>query len=165
MPSNTESAAHVRSQYTIRRYTVADHPALLLFLAATWAELGRQFLPEAKDSDLLNIDRIYLDGRGSFYVAEFKQQLVGSAALRYFADGVAELKRVYVSAAHRRMGLAERLCTVAIADAEALKYQYVRLDTTKGSTAAVALFRKLGFKDIPRYNADGFADVFMEKVL
>jgi len=39
------------------------------------------------------------------------------------------------------------------------------LDTTPKSAAAIRLFRNLGFREIPRYNEDPFAEIFMEKDL
>jgi hypothetical protein len=38
----------------------------------------------------------------------------------------------------------------------------VRLDTSSKSPVAIAMFRRRGFVEIPRYNDDPFAELFME---
>jgi carbonic anhydrase len=151
--------------YTIRSYRASDQPSLHEFLRQTWTELGRDFLPEGKDADIPNIEAVYLNGRGTFYVAEWNTTIVGSVGLRPFSEGIGELKRVYVSAAHRGHGLGRRLCLTVLADAAALGYRSIRLDTTKQSVAAVTLFRSLSFREIAPYHADRCADIFMEKTL
>jgi len=62
-------------------------------------------------------------------------------------------------------GLGYRLCAAAIHDAEVLSYRYLRLDTTFRSTEAIGLFKKLGFYEIPKYNANPDAQMLVAKML
>src|SRR5947207_12745488 len=93
---------------------------------------------------------------------------------RYWRDraqavraGIAEIKRLYVLPEARGTGLGRTLAERAIAEAQAKRYERVRLDTHRPSmAAAISLYRKLGFVEIPPYgtNPDGqFA--FFEKRL
>lgn len=54
------------------------------------------------------------------------------------------------------------LLNKAINHAKAGPWIRVRLDTSSRSPSAVSLFRKQGFVEIPRYNDDPFAEIFME---
>jgi putative acetyltransferase len=146
----------------IRRYTSADHENLMRFLDGVMRELGREFLPDEKDSDIRDIDAVYPLNRGAFHVVDVQGEIRGSVGVRRFSDDVAELKRLYLSRELRSKGLGQALCLAAIDDAKQLRYRFLRLDTTKDSTAAIGLFRKLGFREIERYNSDPFAELFME---
>jgi putative acetyltransferase len=77
----------------------------------------------------------------------------------------AELKRLYVDREHQGVGLGAGLCATAIDEARGLGYHSLCLDTTFRATAARRLFGKLGFHTIPRYNADPYAEIWMEGVL
>ena len=103
--------------------------------------------------------------RGAFHVVDIREQIRGSVGVRRFSDDVAELKRLYVGRECRSKGLGFALCIAAIEDAKELGYRFLRLDTTRRSVEAIGLFKKLGFGEIDRYNADSYAELFMEKRL
>jgi putative acetyltransferase len=155
----------VSINFTVRSYRKADHKALIRFLEGAFSELGKQFLPELKDSDIRNIEAVYLNGRGSFHVVEVDGQICGSIGIRSYSDTIAELKRLYIARDLRGIGLGEALCKKAIEDAKELGYSHLRLDTTFRSKAAIKLFLKLGFKQIDRYNPNPVAEMFFEKSL
>ena len=127
--------------------------------------MGNEFLPDGKDSDVRDIDGTYLKNGGSFYVIDHQNEIFGCVGVRKFSDKIAELKRLYISQKCRGLGLGRQLCINAINDARELGYKFLRLDTTAKSLAARALFKKLGFHEIARYNSDPFAEIFMEMVL
>jgi putative acetyltransferase len=76
---------------------------------------------------------------------------VGTVGLRRFAPGVAELKRMYVRPEARRRGAGTLLARCALATARALGYEAVRLDTVAEMTAAIAIYRALGFEETAPY--------------
>jgi ribosomal protein S18 acetylase RimI-like enzyme len=88
--------------------------------------------------------------------------LVATLALRRLPHNTAELKRFYVRADHQRNGLGTTLLRHMIAHARAQSFDALRLDTTRQSPAAIALFRKHGFVEIDRYNDNPRAEIFME---
>ena len=149
----------------IRRFRAADHAGLLRFLERTLTDLGFHFEPEGKDSDVRDLESAYLLGGGSFHVVDLGGEILGSVGVRRFSPEVAELKRLYLAPELRGRGLGHGLCATAMADARELGYRRLRLDTTRRSAAAIALFGKLGFRDIDRYNANPDAELFMEYAL
>ena len=146
----------------VTHYRPNDYPSLILFLETTFTGMGREFLPDQKDSDIRDINTVYLSNRGSFFVLEVDGQIRGCVGVRRFSDDVAELKRLYLDPAYRGTGIGFALCAAAIGAARELGYNALRLDTTLQSEAALGLFKKLGFRVIERYNDDPFAEVFME---
>jgi GNAT superfamily N-acetyltransferase len=135
------------------------------------------------DSDILEIDKIYnKSNRSCFWVAETvvndndysntqekqqKQKIIGTAAVRNLKqfESTCELKRMYVSSDFRRLGIGQKLLDTAIGFAKSAGYSRMVPDSSKALHAARALYLKSGFVDIPRYNDNHRADVFMERRL
>lgn len=77
-----------------------------------------------------------------------------------------EMKRLFVSPESRGIGLGERLVKAVVREAERIGYQEMRLDTLPSLTAAIALYRKLGFEEIdPYYDSPIAATFFMRRTL
>jgi ribosomal protein S18 acetylase RimI-like enzyme len=129
---------------------------------------------DSLDSDLLQIEKHYnkADG-GSFWVAERStgnnshSQIVGTIAIRNLKqlESTCELKRMYVLKEFRRLGIGQRMLDIATDFARRMGYSRIVLDSSKRLDAARALYLKAGFVDIPRYNDNYRADVFMERRL
>jgi GNAT superfamily N-acetyltransferase len=139
-------------------------------------EFNFKFEFDTLDSDILAIEEIYnkSDG-GCFWVAESiddnniqqQQKIVGTTAVRNLKqfESTCELKRMYVLNEFRRLGLGQKLLDVAIDFAKSVGYSRMVLDSSKTLYAARALYLKKGFVDIPRYNNNYRADIFMERKL
>ena len=63
----------------------------------------------------------------------------------------AELKRLYVRPEFRGHNLGEQLVRRIMADAAEAGYHWLRLDTLPGLKTALALYRRMGFYEIPPY--------------
>jgi ribosomal protein S18 acetylase RimI-like enzyme len=130
------------------------------------------------DSDILAIDKIYNRfNRGCMWIAETfvddfnsnmqVQKIVGTTAVRNLDQfpHTCELKRMYISTDFRLLGLGQKLLDRAIDFAVNCGYSRMVLDSSRTLYAARSLYLKNGFVDIPRYNENYRADVFMEKKL
>jgi len=89
--------------------------------------------------------------RGSFYLVEHAGRVVAMGGVRRSADGVAELKRVYVRPTGRGQRLGEALTRRLVTDARTFGYRTLRLDTLPFMGAAQALYEAMGFVDCPPY--------------
>jgi ribosomal protein S18 acetylase RimI-like enzyme len=144
---------------------VADRAALvdLNIAHVTWVfdEIHRHWGPTALD--LLGatpaeyvptiIDRVCGDvpPHGLFYLVEQDGTAVGMGGLRRSADGIAELKRVYVRPSARGQRLGETLTRRLVRDARNFGYARVRLDTLPFMHTAQALYASMGFVDCAPY--------------
>lgn len=76
----------------------------------------------------------------------------GCIAVKPLGAGACEMKRLFVKPEFRGHRLGEALARRAIEEARGLGYSVMRLDTIKGTMDnAIALYRSLGFKEIPPY--------------
>jgi len=106
--------------------------------------------------------------RGAFLVAMSDGVPIGCAGLKGHPDAPApfgEVKRVWVDPAARGLRLASRMMAGIEARARALGYTTLRLDTNSALPEAVALYHRLGWHEIDRFNDDPYPDIFFEKHL
>jgi GNAT superfamily N-acetyltransferase len=102
---------------------------------------------------------------GSYLVAYEGEDAVGGGGLRRLAEGVAEIKRMYVRPEARSRGVARALLVALEDDALTLGYGVVRLDTGPKQVHALELYRSVGYVEVPPYNENPFACFWGEKRL
>ena len=116
--------------------------------------------------EVASLPGVYAPPDGRLLLARHGGRLAGCVALRKIADGVAEMKRLYVRLAFRGMHIGRALATAALEEARAIGYHTVRLDTLATMREAQALYLSMGFTDIPAYNEHPIEGTrFMEKKL
>ena len=81
--------------------------------------------------------------------------MAGCVALHGLEPGVCEMKRFYVRPQFRGQGIGKALLNTALAEARAMGYHRVRLDTVEPIMQdAVRLYRAYGFREIAPYRAN-----------
>ena len=116
------------------------------------AGLGVSLCFQDFEHELATLPGAYARPRGRLLLARVVGEPAGCVALRALGQHDAEMKRLYVRAAARGMGLGRALAECAIDEARALGYRTLRLDTLPGMKEAQRLYRDLGFVDTAPYN-------------
>jgi ribosomal protein S18 acetylase RimI-like enzyme len=152
--------------YTIRRARPEDHPAVARELAAYLGFIGDTLDADGLDHDIAHWQREYDGTTGVLLlVVDPAGEVVGTAAVRLLEPGTGELKRMWLRPACQGRGLGRRLMDASLDEARQLGCRALRLDTQANLAAAVRLYRAYGFTDIPRYNDNRRADIWMERPL
>ena len=76
---------------------------------------------------------------------------VGSVSFKKYDDECAEVKRVFVKEEYRNKGIANELMELLENTAREQGYRYLILESGAPLVAAMALYRKIGYKVIPNY--------------
>lgn len=116
------------------------------------------------DQELAALPGDYAPPDGRLLLAEFEGQLAGCVALHRLDGKTCEMKRLYLRPQYRGKGVGRALADIIIAEARAIGYERMRLDTVEPVMKdAVAMYRRLGFKEIPPYCANPIAGaMYME---
>lgn len=114
--------------------------------------LGFSLCFQSFDKELAGLPGDYAPPEGRLLLAEFEGQLAGCVALHKLDGNICEMKRLYLRPQFRGKGLGRALAETIIAEARALAYERMRLDTVEQVMKdAVAMYRRLGFKEIAPY--------------
>jgi GNAT superfamily N-acetyltransferase len=103
------------------------------------------------DRELQHFTTEYAPPTGAFILADDAGQYVACIGLRQFAEGIGEIKRLYVVPAARGRGLGRLLVERVIVVARAIGYGSLLLDTLPFMTEAQSLYVALGFKPTAPY--------------
>ena len=110
------------------------------------------------DDELRHLEAKYGAPAGRLYLARCGGESAGCIALRRIDGSRCELKRLYVRPAFRGRGLGRALTERLIDDARGIGYREMLLDTLPFLREAIALYRSLGFEEIPIYNDSPMTD-------
>ena len=104
------------------------------------------------DQELLDLPGKYAPPHGRLFLCRVHGAAAGCIALKPLKDRVCEMKRLFVRPEFRGREIALKLSTKIIDEARLIGYSAMRLDTIAGKMApAIALYRKLGFREIQPY--------------
>lgn len=128
---------------------------------AAW--LGVDLCFQGFAAELAGLPRLYAPPRGRLLLAWTGDSPAGCVALRQLGDSVCEMKRLFVRPSFRGQGVGRMLAKKIVAEARAIGYASMRLDTLPAMSAATALYESLGFARIPAYYVTPLQDtMFME---
>jgi DNA-binding MarR family transcriptional regulator/predicted GNAT family N-acyltransferase len=135
-------------------------------LRAYVAELDERF-PTGFDPDVsLPTDAADLtEPAGLLLVSRLHGEPIGCGGLKLHGDGPAEIKRLWVAAPARGLGVGRRILTELQDHARRRGAPAVRLDTNRALREAIALYRSAGFVEIEPFNDEPYAHHWFEKDL
>ncbi len=131
----------------IRRYEARDHDEVWR-LHREGVRQTRSEYPDAVkgyEDDLHTIEETYLSESSNFWVIEAPDGLVAMAAISRVDAKTGCLRRMRVTEAWRRRGLAQALLDTAVEFCRESGYERVILDTTEQQAAAHFLYEGYGF--------------------
>jgi putative acetyltransferase len=117
--------------------------------------LGFSLCFQGFDEELRALPGMYAPPRGRLLLAIEDDRPAGCVGLHPWDADAAEMKRLYVRPAFRGRGLGRILAEAALAEARSIGYRSIRLDTIASHMqSAIALYRDLGFREIPPYRSN-----------
>jgi GNAT superfamily N-acetyltransferase len=102
---------------------------------------------------------------GLLLLASLDGRTVGCGGLQLLGEATAEVKRMWVSREHRRLGLGRLLLARLEVEATRLGCNRVLLDTNGALAEAASLYRSAGYEEIDRYNENPYAERWFAKWL
>lgn len=110
-------------------------------------DLGFQNFTE----ELASLPGSYGLPKGRLLLAWLDGCLAGCVALRPLAEGVCEMKRLYVKPQFQGLGIGKALAQAIVAEGRKIGYVGMRLDTAPAMIKAKGIYMSLGFREIEPY--------------
>ena len=102
---------------------------------------------------------------GVLLVARLRSDAIGCGALRFQFRRPAEIKRMWVDASVRGLGVGRRLLAELESHAIRRGVTKVQLDTNDALGEAIGLYRSQGYREVPAFNDEPYADHWFQKTL
>ncbi len=149
----------------VRPYDLRSKEAQAL-ISELNAELSAMYPEEGATHFRLDPSEVQ-KGNGVFVIAQQGGRYLGCGAVRRIDAHTAELKRMYVRSDARNRGVARAILRFLEQEARALGLKRLVLETGVRQLAAMALYRKEGYRDIPPFGeyVNSPLSVCMEKDL
>ena len=152
--------------FTIREYRNTDYEGVVaLFVRinrelapANMRELFEQYIATAISGELRRLQNIFSEAkRNAFWVVEIDGQIVGMFGIESRSEDSTELRRMYLDRLHRGRGIAQRMLQCAEARARDLGFSKLILSTAEVQEAAIAFYRKSGYRLVRTEVADAMS--------
>lgn len=135
----------------IRPYRDADAVAVRSVVERVLAEFDLALDRAGVDADLEDVESAYRTRGGEFWVVEDgRGQVVGTCGLWIDPDdpGRCELRKMYLEASLRGLGMGRRLLAGAVDHARRAGCRTMELETNRAMQAAIALYERHGFRPV-----------------
>lgn len=152
---------------SIRPAGLADLPEVRRLFEEYERFLGFSLCFQGFTAELAALPGVYAPPGGELLLAEVAGKAAGCVALRPdAAAGVCEMKRLYLRPDYQGRGLGRQLAEAILATAAERGYSAMRLHTLRRLAAALALYQKLGFREVKPFEAIPQPEVIhLEKAL
>jgi GNAT superfamily N-acetyltransferase len=147
----------------IRRIDAASQDALALVKAMV-ENIEGIYGPAMRPTPSATVDD-FSPPTGGFVAIYDDGRAVAGGGVKRLADGIGEIKRMYVVPEMRGRGLARRLLGALEQLGRDLGYARMRLDTGAEQPHAHALYLSAGYSEVPDYNDNPYATFWGEKAL
>jgi GNAT superfamily N-acetyltransferase len=151
------------SAVTIIEY-VAAHQSDFERLNRNWIE--KYFWMENVDFEVLGKPDEHILRKGGFiFMAQFENEMAGTVALKFVDTGIYEFTKMAVDEKFQGLKIGKLLAMAAIEKAKEKKANKIILYSNTKLKPAIALYRKLGFIEIPVDGPYKRSDIKMELLL
>ncbi len=139
--------------FSLKPYATNEKIKIIEFIRSTRAHLGvnPDFSADFRYlySDLENPKNDYARDKGSFLViTNSNGEVLGTGGFTKINELICEVKKFYLHPSLRGKGLGKILLNTLILQAEKLGFKKIVLQTNPVMDSAIALYKKLGFKQI-----------------
>ena len=151
--------------FTLRRYTPADREAVEYLHVHVIQQAGAYLGRGPWDDDVYAIEETYLNNHGDFLIGEWDGVFMAMGALRRTSPERAEIKRMRVHPDYQGRGIGQIILSELEAQALAIGYKTLHLDTSVVQLAAQRLYEKNGFREVGRDTRNDLEVILYEKPL
>jgi GNAT superfamily N-acetyltransferase len=151
---------------SFRAYEASDYEQV----AALWTRINRELAPVhmrelfeeyiavALNGELRQLQQIFSAARrNAFWVVESGPRIIGTFGIESRGDGSTELRRMYLDRDCRGRGIAWKMLGQAEQHARDLGFSRMVLSTAEIQTAAIAFYRKSGYRLVDTEVADAIS--------
>ena len=147
----------------IRAYEDADYAQVVDLFTRINRELAppemrerfEQYIQSSIDGEMSVLRDIFSETkRNAFWVVEIDNQIIGMFGIETRGDDRTELRRMYLDRRHRGCGVAQRMLQSAETRARELGFAKLILSTAEVQKAAIAFYRKSGYRLIGSERAE-----------
>ena len=154
--SSGSSAHPVPQEWVLRQ---AETPSEITQVRELFLEyekaLGIRLCFQGFDKELAGLPGQYAPPSGRLLLGVYAGALAGCVALHALDAEIGEMKRLYLRPAFRGKGLGQAMVDAVVAEARAIGYGRLRLDTIEPLMKnAVSMYRRMGFREIAPYCAN-----------
>jgi GNAT superfamily N-acetyltransferase len=151
---------------TMRAYENADYEDVVALFTrinrelapADMRELFERYIATAISGELRQLQNVFSEAkRNCFWVVEIDGQIVGMFGIESRSEDSTELRRLYLDRSHRGRGIAQRMLQCAEERARELGFSRLILSTAQIQEAAVAFYRKSGYRLVRTELADSMS--------
>jgi DNA-binding MarR family transcriptional regulator/GNAT superfamily N-acetyltransferase len=141
-------------------------PAAQMCIRSYFAELNSRFPTGFDPQHSISADAEELTlPAGLLLLARLRDEPVGCGALKLHGTGPAEVKRMWVAASARGVGVGRRILEELERAARQRGVRVLRLETNRSLTEAISLYRSAGYVEVDPFNDEPYAHYWFEKRL